>query len=154
MAKILSLTMDLIYGKGRNLSKFKVLEVIARVPYQAREQVAYFAITHTYKKTDFARRIFDRLQERRQQQDNEQGHLLISEESVCNRQIRENFVLYRLILPRAIRSWSRSRLRARFNPALEMLRRWPMPFVRSAMMSGPTKKRASAESAMRAFPKL
>ena len=27
--------MDLFYGGGRNLSKFKVLEVIARVPYQA-----------------------------------------------------------------------------------------------------------------------
>lgn len=97
LAKVLFLTMDLVYGRGRSLSKFKVLEVIARVPYQAWEHVAYIAITHTYKKADFARRIFDRVQESRQQQDNEQWHLLILEEWVYTRQIRENFLLHRLI---------------------------------------------------------
>ncbi|NKE70927.1 alternative oxidase [Candidatus Manganitrophus noduliformans] len=97
LAKILFVVMDLIYGKGRSLSKFKVLEVIARVPYQAWEHVAYIAITHTYKKADFARRIFDRVQESRIQQDNEQWHLLILEEWVHRLQIRENFLLYRII---------------------------------------------------------
>ena len=40
--------MDFLYGRGRTLSKFKVLEVIARVPYQAWEHVAYIALTHKY----------------------------------------------------------------------------------------------------------
>ncbi len=38
--------MDFLYGRRRTLSKFKVLEVVARVPYQAWEHVAYIAFTH------------------------------------------------------------------------------------------------------------
>lgn len=34
-AKVLFATMDLLYGKPRTLSKFKVLEIIARVPTSA-----------------------------------------------------------------------------------------------------------------------
>jgi hypothetical protein len=97
LAKALFISMDLFYGRKRTISKFKVLEVIARVPYQAWEHVAYIAITHTYKYADFAKRIFDRVQESRRQQDNEQWHLLILEEWVHRRQIHENFLLYRVI---------------------------------------------------------
>ena len=43
LAKALFWGMDIIYGRKRTLSKFKVLEVIARVPYQSWEQVAYIA---------------------------------------------------------------------------------------------------------------
>jgi len=84
LAKMLFFTMDLFYGRKRTLSKFKVLEVIARVPYQAWEHVAYVAITHKYRTPDFARRIFDFVTESREQQDNEQWHLLILEEMVAN----------------------------------------------------------------------
>jgi hypothetical protein len=35
LAKMLFAVMDLLYGRARSWSKFKVLEVIARVPYQA-----------------------------------------------------------------------------------------------------------------------
>jgi ubiquinol oxidase len=97
LAKALFISMDFFYGRKRSLSKFKVLEVIARVPYQAWEHVAYIAITHTYKQADFAKRIFDRVQESRRQQDNEQWHLLILEEWVHRRGIHENFFLYRII---------------------------------------------------------
>lgn len=89
--------MDLVYRKKRNLSKFKVLEVVARVPYQAWENVAYIAITHTYAQPDFARRIFEFVTESRRQQDNEQWHLLILEELVHKKGIRENFFLYRIV---------------------------------------------------------
>ena len=93
--------MDLFYGRKRSLSKFKVLEVIARVPYQAWEHVAYIAITHTHAHPDFARRVFDRVKESRVQQDNEQWHLLILEELTDREGVRENFVWYRL-LPQVI----------------------------------------------------
>lgn len=96
-AKLLFVFMDLIYGRKRSVSKFKVLEVVARVPYQAWEHVAYIAVTHTYAQPDFARRIFDRVQESRRQQDNEQWHLLILEEWVHRRQIKERFFLHRLM---------------------------------------------------------
>lgn len=97
LASMLFLFMDIFYGKGRTLSKFKVLEVIARVPYQSWEHVAYIAMTHTYGMPSFARRVFEFVKEARMQQDNEQWHLLILEELVQKRNIRENFYLYRLL---------------------------------------------------------
>jgi ubiquinol oxidase len=89
--------MDLVYGKTRTLSKFKVLEVVARVPYQAWENVAYVAVTHRYSEPDFARRIFERVRESRLQQDNEQWHLLILEELVEELGTHEGFVRYWLL---------------------------------------------------------
>ncbi len=97
LAKLLFLFMDVFYGQKRTLSKFKVLEVIARVPYQAWEHVAYIAMTHTYGKPHFARRVFDFVKESRSQQDNEQWHLLILEEIVQEKQAKENFFLYRFL---------------------------------------------------------
>ena len=96
LARLLFLGMDLVYGKKRTLSKFTVLEVIARVPYQAWEHVAYIAMTHTYAKPGFARRVFEFVKESRAQQDNEQWHLLILEELIQKEGLRENFLLYRV----------------------------------------------------------
>ncbi|MBI4562750.1 MAG: hypothetical protein HY724_11960 [Candidatus Rokubacteria bacterium] len=97
LARLLFVSMDLLYGRRKTLSKFKVLEIIARVPYQAWENVAYVAITHTHAFPDLARRIFDRVRESRMQQDNEQWHLLILEELTDGKGIRENFFWYRLL---------------------------------------------------------
>ncbi len=97
LASFLFVTMNLFYGRKRTLSKFKVLEVIARVPYQAWEHVAYIAMTHTYNEPHFARRIFEFVKESRHQQDNEQWHLLILEEMTQRNKIRENFFLYRIV---------------------------------------------------------
>jgi ubiquinol oxidase len=72
--------MDLVYGRNRSLNKFRVLELVARVPYQAWEQVAYIAMTHTAKRPTVARRVFDTVRASRWEQDNEQWHLLILEE--------------------------------------------------------------------------
>ncbi len=95
-ARCLFAVMDLVYGRRRTLSKFKVLEVVARVPYQAWENVAYVAITHRYSRPPLAKRIFRRVEESRSQQDNEQWHLLILEELVAASGRRESFVRYRL----------------------------------------------------------
>lgn len=96
LARLLFLGMDLVYGKKRTLSKFTVLEVIARVPYQAWERVAYIAMTHSYRKPEFARRIFEFVKESRLQQDNEQWHLLILEELLQHDSVRESSLLYRV----------------------------------------------------------
>ena len=97
LASFLFVSLNLFYGRKRTLSKFKVLEVIARVPYQAWEHVAYIAMTHTYTWPDFARRIFEFVKESRAQQDNEQWHLLILEEMTARKGVKENFLFYRLI---------------------------------------------------------
>ena len=101
LARLLFITMDLVYGRKKTFSKVKVLELIARVPYQSWENVAYIAITHMYAHRDFARRVFDRVKEAREAQDNEMWHLLILEELTHARGIKENFLLYR-ILPQVI----------------------------------------------------
>jgi len=97
LALLLFWTMNLFYGRKHTLSKFKVLEVIARVPYQAWEHVAYIAMTHTYSAPNFARRVFEFVKESRAQQDNEQWHLLILEEITQKNKLRENFLKYRII---------------------------------------------------------
>lgn len=97
LARLLFVGMDIFYGRRRSLQKFKVLEVIARVPYQAWEQVAYVAMTHTYTRPAFARRVFEFVRESRRQQDNEQWHLFVLEELVAARIPKESFLLYRLL---------------------------------------------------------
>jgi ubiquinol oxidase len=79
-ARALFRAMDALYGRERVLEKFRVLELVARVPYQAWENVAYVAVTHTAGEPGFARRVFDRVRTSRWEQDNEQWHLLILEE--------------------------------------------------------------------------
>lgn len=101
LARLLFMTMDLVYGRKKTFSKFKVLELIARVPYQSWENVAYVAITHMYAQRDFARRVFARVKEAREAQDNEMWHLLILEELTHARGMKENVLLYRL-LPQVI----------------------------------------------------
>jgi ubiquinol oxidase len=96
-ARALFALLDAVYGSRRTLSKFKVLELVARVPYQAWEQVAYIAITHTYERTGLARRIYDRVNESRAQQDNEQWHLLILEERIVGEDVREGWLRFRVI---------------------------------------------------------
>lgn len=101
LSTVLFFTMDLLYGRRRTLPKFKVLEVVARAPYQSWEHVAYIAITHTYTRPDFARRIHDRVRENRTAQDNEQWHLFIIEELLQRRGVRQGFFWYWLV-PQAI----------------------------------------------------
>ena len=96
-ARLLFALLDALYGRARTLSKFKVLELVARVPYQSWEQVAYIAITHTEKRTDLARRIFDRVTESRAQQDNEQWHLLILEERIARQGTKEQWLRFTVI---------------------------------------------------------
>ena len=81
-ARVLFRLMDTLYGEPRTLKKFRVLELVARVPYQAWENVAYVAVTHTATQPGFARRIFNRVRANRWEQDNEQWHLLIVEELI------------------------------------------------------------------------
>jgi demethoxyubiquinone hydroxylase (CLK1/Coq7/Cat5 family) len=100
-ARALFATMDLVYGRRRTMPKFKVLEIIARVPYQTWEHVAYIAITHMHRRTGMARRIHDRIVEARGQQDNELWHLLILQELIRRRGVRESRFLA-FWLPQAI----------------------------------------------------
>jgi hypothetical protein len=96
-ARLLFAIMDRLYGPDRTLGKFRVLELVARVPYQAWENVAYVAVTHTAREPSFARRVFDTVRLARWEQDNEQWHLLILEELTASERDRQSFLRHRVI---------------------------------------------------------
>ena len=100
-AKLLFWSLDLFYRPGRNLEKFRVLELIARVPYQAWEHVAYVALTHKASEPGFAGRIFTKVRSARRQQDNEQWHLLILEE-LCATRPRQYGRLRTMVFPQIL----------------------------------------------------
>lgn len=89
-ARALFVTLDLVYGKQRTMAKFKVLEIVARVPYQTWEHVAYIAVTHMHQSTGLAKRIQERIVEARSQQDNELWHLLILQDLIAREGARES----------------------------------------------------------------
>lgn len=95
-AKALFLIMDVLYGKKASLGKFRVLEVVARVPYIAWEQTAYIAITHVHSTPKLARDIYSEVKTYRGQQDNEMFHLLILEELLQRRGDRQGMIRFRI----------------------------------------------------------
>lgn len=97
LARMLFAIMDLVYGRRLTLTKFAALELVARVPYQAWESVAYVAMTHVYRRLPLTRRIFQYVLEARAAQDNEQWHLLIVEELLEKRGVRRSRLLARAI---------------------------------------------------------
>jgi ubiquinol oxidase len=100
-AKALFVVMDVLYGRKRTLSKFRVLEIVARVPYQTWETVTYKQISKRHRHPLDIRRLYDRVREFRAQQDNEQWHLLILDELVARNSSRESRLWYE-VLPRLI----------------------------------------------------
>jgi ubiquinol oxidase len=100
-ARMLFGSLDAVYGKGRNLEKFRVLELAARVPYQAWEHVAYVAVTHKASEPDFAGRVFTQVRAARREQDNEQWHLLILEE-LCAARPRKYGWLRTMVMPQLL----------------------------------------------------
>jgi hypothetical protein len=140
-------TLDLVYGKRRTMAKFKVLQIVARVPYQTWEHVAYIAVTHVHQSVGFAKRIQDRIVEARGQQDNELWHLLILQDLIAREGKSESqlkfFWLPQLI---AFGYYQFSWLLYVVNPSRRSTAfstRWPIYFARSATMSEYISRRAS-----------
>ena len=96
LARALFTSMDLAYGRTRTIVKFTMLEFIARVPYQAWERMGYLALARYRGRSALARRVFERIVESRADQDNEQWHLLILQDLVQRRGLRQSFLLHRL----------------------------------------------------------
>ncbi|MGI5168012.1 alternative oxidase [Spirillospora sp. CA-253888] len=95
MARMLFKQMDLVYGRERTLVKFTMLEFIARVPYQAWERVGYHSLSRHRRSSALAKRVYERIVETREEQDNEQWHLLILQDLVQRDGHRQSFLLHR-----------------------------------------------------------
>ncbi|MDD2597758.1 MAG: alternative oxidase [Kiritimatiellae bacterium] len=102
--KIMFLTFDLLYGKGRSLPKVLVLEILARYPYWAWENGAYklLSLWHCATGPVDQQKIKDALRHiemGREAQDNEQWHMLLWADLCRQQQIKLSWFKHWL-LPR------------------------------------------------------
>jgi ubiquinol oxidase len=95
LAKMMFWPVDVMYGKKGSYTKFAMLEIIARVPYQAWERMGYWALHRHHTKSGLARRVFERIVEARSDQDNEQFHLLIMQDLVQRGGHKQNWLLHK-----------------------------------------------------------
>ena len=86
----------LVYGKKPSYEKFKAVEVIARIPYQSWESVAYTYLTAFYGDEHRAMRLSRVLPFARHAQDNETMHVVVITQLV-KKYGRNSFVRHTLI---------------------------------------------------------
>ncbi|TDD40330.1 hypothetical protein E1286_34485 [Nonomuraea terrae] len=99
LARLMFKPVDLMYGKEGSYTKFAMLEIIARVPYQAWERIGYLLVHRHAGRSALARRVFERIVEARADQDNEQWHLLILQDLVQRTGQRQSW------LPHKVAPW-------------------------------------------------
>ncbi len=91
------LMMDILYGRKRSLAKFRVVEMLARYPYQAWEYVSYSRVTGVFLRgravADGEIAELNRIVELgRKAQDNEQLHLALIEEIMARKGMKQGLV--------------------------------------------------------------
>jgi ubiquinol oxidase len=94
-ARMMFTPVDWIYGRAGSFTKFAMLEIIARVPYQAWERMGYWAVHRHAGRSAIAKRVFERIVDARADQDNEQWHLLILQDLIQRHGIGQNWLLHR-----------------------------------------------------------
>ena len=94
-------SMDAFYGKKRYLDKFKILELLARIPYHEWEYGAYRLMTDRFWELKTVEDMIELMMDARRQQDNEMYHLLILEEYIRKKKIHTGYLKYNL-LPRIV----------------------------------------------------
>lgn len=104
--RMMYMTMDLIYGKGRSLMKFKSLEVLARYPYQAWENSSYHRLTRRYARNRYTKKeesdyLIEIIAMGRKAQDNEQWHMMIMEDLMRQKEVKQG-IFRAKIAPRVL----------------------------------------------------
>ena len=92
MAKMLFMGMDLFYGKERTLGKMRLLEMLARIPYQAWETHQYQKVTHHFENDNTVKQSEDIIEWAREAQDNEFWHLRVVVEKIKEDRVKLNFL--------------------------------------------------------------
>lgn len=104
--RLLYATMDLVYGRGRSLMKFKGIEILARYPYQAWENSSYHRLTRMYARRPYTRKgrsddLIRLIQLGRECQDNEQWHMVIIEDLMRQKGIKQGW-FKSVLMPRSL----------------------------------------------------
>lgn len=82
LAKALFFGMDALYGKKMTLKKLKILELLARIPYQAWEVHYYRAMNNRFDRAGTVSEAEDIIQWGREAQDNEFWHLQVVQDKI------------------------------------------------------------------------
>lgn len=101
LAKMLFWGMDLVHGKELTLPKVKLLEILARIPYQAWEIRQYGRMNCKFADDNTVREARDVIHWGREAQDNEFWHLRVINERMQKLGIRES-AFHRLVTPIAV----------------------------------------------------
>jgi Alternative oxidase len=127
-ARFFFFAMDLVTGKETTLSKAKLIETLASIPYRAWEGKKYVKLSLDYAKDEQVKTDMDIVEWSRWAQDNEYGHLLVLEEKMRHEGIKDawylgRFIRWAFITKYRLFSWlfARISLRAawRFNGEFE-----------------------------------
>ena len=81
-ARMLFWGMDTFYGKELTLGKVRLLELLARIPYQAWEIRQYREMNHAFENADAVKQADDLIRWGREAQDNEFWHLQVITEKI------------------------------------------------------------------------
>lgn len=82
MARIFFVSMDILAGPTTTLSKVKLLEMLASIPYREWEARQYDQMTRRYKNSNLVQLAQRVVRWGREAQDNEYDHLLVIEEKM------------------------------------------------------------------------
>lgn len=120
--------MDIIAGKKNNLSKAKLLEILACIPYREWQIRQYALLTFKYYQRESINWAQDIIDWGREAQDNEYMHLLVIQEKMKEDNIKDKWYLstpivflivaFYLLLSRVL-AWVNIRAGFRFNAEFE-----------------------------------
>ena len=96
-AKFFFFSMDLVAGKKTTLSKAKLLEQLASIPYRAWENRQYKRLTCKYKNEELVEKAKGIMTWGREAQDNEYWHLLVINEKMKEDNIKDSWYLTPII---------------------------------------------------------
>lgn len=102
VTRMLFTGMDLIYGKGVTLPKMKLLEVLARIPYQAWEIRQYRRLNRRFADDAQVSEANDIVRWGRAAQDNEFWHLRVINERMAELGLRDTWFRERVVRPVAV----------------------------------------------------
>lgn len=92
-AKFFFTSMDLVTGKKTTLSKAKLLEKLACIPYRAWENRQYKRLTCIYQNKEHVEKAKEIMSWGREAQDNEYWHLLVINEKMKEDNIKDSWYL-------------------------------------------------------------
>ncbi len=93
IAKVFFAGMDLVAGKKDNLSKAKLLEILASIPYRVWEIRHYLKLTRKFRNRERIKEVKNVIDWGRDAQDNEYTHLLVIHEKMKEDGMKDKWYL-------------------------------------------------------------